>query len=580
MNNFTADSTQIDDDGITALRSFFSPSLCLVQKFETGGSCPIFDGDIWVYEQEQKNKNTSFINKIPVQIKSTNRMWNKKETFSIRKTELQNYKKVGGMFFLRPIFNSVIDYKIYVKLLLPVDITEILLKAKEGTKSVSVELDYCETIEALEVLVHHFLENQKHQIDFNWNEPENISISEGECIVLKTMGKKNDRKMIFNSYVYIQDKRKHQHPTLGRLSSLENEYNSTVLIGEQVFFKSYKIRHQKGNDILVLNSALEIELNKEKTKTSITADETTRFADLLDAMKFMQAVASKGEFHTADGAIEASIGGDFGNEEFLNSLIDTDCLLDKYTIDKNNLKMSDIEKHNQLITILTQEKAVLKSHEKDRCLKVRTFFNRKILLVFDRINGQNYSCSDFMFLEDAFGIEKCGAKYKINRCISLITTLPHGELAKFIEILEGYEDIIISDVKEKYTTDLFDEYNNLALECIRGYDILGKSSILQIAKELFSFMQDTETEPQRTAIITINNYQVLYRINSLSHDDHKHIHEQKKASSNILEICCLNILLDNFIEFEDGFKDLSEEDQEKFKVWPIWKLYENYLNAG
>jgi hypothetical protein len=357
MNNFTADSTQIDDDGITALRSFFSPSLCLVQKFETGGSYPIFDGDIWVYEQGQKNKNNGFTNKIPVQIKSSQREWNENETFSIKRVELQNYRKVGGIIFLRPIFKSVTDYRIYVKFLLPVDITEILVKAKNGAKSISLELEYCENVEELELRISYFLENQKHQFDFDWNKKEDISIGENESLVLKAMGKKNDRKMFLNSYVYIQDNRGHLITTAERMSSFQHEHKSSVLVGNKEFFKSYKIRMEKEKDILILNSVLEIELNKKKAKTSITAEENTSFIDLLNAVKFMKEISSQGEFHTDDGVINASMDGDLATDEFFMFVNNASALLDKYKIDKRNLLFSDIAANETVITMLSEKRA-------------------------------------------------------------------------------------------------------------------------------------------------------------------------------------------------------------------------------
>jgi len=570
MNNFTADSTQIDDDGITALRSFFSPSLCLVQKFETGGSCPIFDGDIWVYEQGQKNKNNGFTNKIPVQIKSSQREWKDNETFPIKKAELQNYRKVGGIIFLRPIFKSVTDYKIYVKSLLPVDITEILLNAKIGPKSVSVQVEYCENVEKLELLIDYFLENQKHQFAFDWNKKEDISIGKDESLVLKAMGKKNDRKMLFNSYMYIKDKRGHLITTSGRMSSFEELHSSSVLVGDKEFFKSYKIRMEKEKDILILNSVLEIELNKEKAKTSITAEGNTSFIDLLNAMKFMKEVSSKGEFHTDDG-IKASLDGEFAVDEFFKFIHDADTLLDKYKIDKSRLLFSDVVANETVITMLSEKMARAKKSKKDIVFDLKNLFNKKLLLCLRKVKGDEYSCVDFVLdnLEDGvFHVDDI----KCSKYIYLLA-ISKGELHEYIDIFLENEEAVISDLKTSYTLEQFVAYNNFALECIKGYDKYQALSVLSMAKDILSFLNKDETAEYNKKIIFVNNCQVLYRMKLLSDAEKVRLADLKKDLEKLSEVCCLNLLLDEITEFEDSFKQLSTEEQENFKSWPIWNLY-------
>ncbi len=572
-----ANTANVDRNGVAAINNFLSESSCLVSAIRSGDKDPLFDGEILVYDEKNKDENKGFVNSVKVQVKSSQKKINPRETFSMKRMDLEKYRNVGGIIFFRPIFKSVTDYRIYVKVLLPVDITEILQKAKNGSKSISVELHYCEHVAKLELLINHFLENQKHQFDFDSEAKGNITIGEDEYLVLKAMGKKNDRKMFFNSYMYIKDKRGHLHPTSGRISSFEPKYNASVLVGEKEFFKSYKIRMQKSNDVFVLNSALEIELNKESIKTSITADENTCFIDLLDAIIFMQAVASQGEFHTADGAVKDKIDGTFDNDGLLKFLSDTNCLLDKYKIDKDNLLFSDVIANETVTTMLTEKRGKANNATTNVVLDIKDFFTKKLLLVLIKLNDGSYSCRDFILdnLEDGvFHVDNI----KCSKYIYLFA-VSEGKLHEYIDIFVGNEESILSDLKENYTSDQFSFYNNFSLECIKGYDKNQASSILDIAKEILVFINQNETLTDNKEIITINNYQVLYRMNLLSDDDKRNMYNLKKASSNVLEICCLNILLDNFIEFEDAFNELSKEKQENFKTWPIWKLYYKSDNA-
>lgn len=50
---------------------------------------------------------------------------------------------------------------------------------------------------------------------------------------------------------------------------------------------------------------------------------------------------------------------------------------------------------------------------------------------------------------------------------------------------------------------------------------------------------------------------------------------KKRNDTNVQVKCCVLLLLDSKREFNHEFQKLNSYEQEEFKGWPIWNLYNN-----
>ncbi|MCW6077231.1 hypothetical protein LAV44_18255, partial [Clostridium sporogenes] len=67
-------------------------------------------------------------------------------------------------------------------------------------------------------------------------------------------------------------------------------------------------------------------------------------------------------------------------------------------------------------------------------------------------------------------------------------------------------------------------------------------------------------------------YQILKRIRDFNEQEIENIIDIKINEKETINICAINILLDNKKEFEYYFKKLSDDDKKDFFNFPIYNL--------
>ncbi|MCW7491690.1 hypothetical protein ND861_03395 [Leptospira sp. 2 VSF19] len=218
----------IEHDGITSLRIFLGKSKIISAKINEGEKDLSWDGHLNFFKKPYHNgKKKLLFGRIPIQVKCSNRDYKETEKFSLEKADLNNYLNDGGILFIKSIYREITEYKIYVKLLLPLNIKEILSKSPADKDTVSVELKLVRNIEEFETYCKHFLENQPLQRNLknylNINELKNKNTK----LIVKTIQRKG------NEIEYL---------SLAELINEElNKFFDTLSVEEQKIFKSWPI---------------------------------------------------------------------------------------------------------------------------------------------------------------------------------------------------------------------------------------------------------------------------------------------------------------------------------------------------
>ena len=167
-----------DDSEIIAKNKFESEIIennnTLKPFFSDNDKTPLWDGQIFMYKSIDKRID-NWNDKVYVQIKGKNvkSLSKGNKTFSLEVSKLKAYQRdINGTLLLVCLYTDNMDYKLYYRNLLPVDLNSILENIDETKKSTSFEI-YPINKGEKNAILHiclNFVQNAKKQIN-----RENIS---------------------------------------------------------------------------------------------------------------------------------------------------------------------------------------------------------------------------------------------------------------------------------------------------------------------------------------------------------------------------------------------------------------------
>lgn len=152
------DSSDIENAAIRAVEdsSFFIKSF-----LNSGDKEPVWDGNIYFYKNENGKTNDQILGKIETQVKGREvQVFSEKElSYDISVNNLKLYRKDKGIIFFVVEVKENRDTKVFYKILLPLDIDEIL-EGKLEQQTIRVRFEY---MEFPNQVYHYFLEHKNKQ---------------------------------------------------------------------------------------------------------------------------------------------------------------------------------------------------------------------------------------------------------------------------------------------------------------------------------------------------------------------------------------------------------------------------------
>lgn len=546
-------------------------------KISKDDKYPSWDGEILVFNANN-HKKSDLEGRVYVQVKSSKRKWKDRESYSLSKHDLRNYFNDGGIILIRPIYIKTITYKIFAKILLPVDIKKILDKNKSDSKKVSIKLKKYNEIKDFEDLCKHYIKHKKLQSSGLSINLDKITAEEESKLLLSPINSNNIETLLDDTtYFYIEGKYGELLPTNLELTKISKKENLEVKIKDKVYFNSISKIYQKDNEFKIsFNSALSLEIKQQKINFNISINDDVIANDILIASNFLNDVTMFKEVYFGKEILifnpESKLEVD---ERTINVIKNILKLLDKLKIDKTEVTIRDINNDFEKLNILSKgivyNEIIRLKEKKEILLKHMIIFGYEVLLFLKKNNDNYYSIIDFM---DNI-IPNCRTRdYDSIACSQFTVLLSCFEkgLASRVNLLLRYKKSIIQDLKSFYKQELNDEYILLVLEIIKGFDIYKSIEILNISKEINNMIN--ETNEYYSLICKINNYQIKYRKDGLNNLDIEELIDIKNNNiNNIKLVCSVLLLIDNFREFEIFFNKLNDNDKSEFTSWPIYNLY-------
>lgn len=495
--------------------------------------------------------------------------------------DLKNYFHGGGIIlFVVEIEKETFNVKPYVKILLPLDLKQIL-SGKEKQKKISVYLDHLESHLELEKLCGLFHSNRPKQGQVLLNTTAQDLANVREFSFSTTPGHFNDPAIAIvknpNKYMYARQSGLYipiesYHITTSREGSIRIKSGDNY---DQVHHT--KTVFEADATTITIDTLLQIKLNEKNDSTTYRVNNgwDANFETTFKFSKLAMALVQAAEIRF-DNRIVAD-----NNQNLFCELFNPD--LQRYF--KEAMQLGDIflELGIPLSTFVTKEvfenrtrikdlrRALVDNEpvtlpvDKDSGLYYQSLASKKMVLEYEKLENGKFLLRDF--LSDSKNIavvlEEDGAHFRVNNWFAVTPANLNSIIFDHEKMIEGLK-CELSDVE-------LNNLVNLVLAAISEYDRNKKVEWLDLASELNKIIEGAEAE--KGEVITINQAQISFRRGGLSDDQKRALLKIKVSSQNLSAQCCACILLRQLEEFDLLFTNLSIEEQKGFKTWPIYNLF-------
>lgn len=544
-----------------------------------------WDGNI-IYFKNKKPSSTGNEFLIPVQVKG-------KEYdvlpeadiigYSVEMNDLKNYLKNGGIvFFVDAIAKTEDKEKMYAKILLPVDIMNIM-RGKEEQGHITIYLDYIETTRDLEELCVLFNANRPKQAMMGIGTP----IPDYEHInnfTVSTLPSKytNPAIAIAKSPLKYFYTKKEGMDIPVMLTDIVTSTESELLIKiDDKINRKYPVQHIYTIDetITKISELIEIVLEEKVHKIHIRCVECSdvnfesvyRGAEIILAASAAESVLIEnldlGTVFLKE--IKSAVSESFLN--YFKRIIRLGQILEELNIEKRLFRTKEILKAEQTIYFLKlgliETKMVeLPFHTEEDCgLYKQIIGHKKLLLEYERVEEKGYIIRNYLEEGKRIAIlASCsdGENFRISNWFAL----RDPDISEMI----FDEKALLKEMKGINKKDV-DQLLFLIFDFLKAYDKKKDNRMLSLAEKLFEIIAEYLND---TILLTINKLQIVARKRELNTEEKKTL-VQFKYSENISARCCACILLGQFDEFDIHIQQLSSREKEEFYNWPIASLLPN-----
>lgn len=549
--------------------------LCNFQNIIPSINCndkePSWDGNIYLYEDNSQKKSL-LKGRIPIQVKGTEvKKFNRKfHSFQMELSDIKNYYYDGGVLFLVVEIMDNYNTKIFYKFLLPIELKRLMEEIKNNaTHSKAVHIDnILDKDTPFDIECNEFLLHRSKQ-----------SITAVESAVTLEQVKDKTIEIVGNNifnmigkdiYFYAMDEFGVPVPVKDRIELVELSYkvDKDFIIANKKYFDNFKIVNRKDSQIQIIGDGFEFDsVNKTITLRSSTEDIVSR----LNTLEFIESAIDKKKKECIHEELKTI-------EEEKNLICQLLKVCEQFNIPKNSIKLcemtvNDIAVLKLLKNIKSFSQAIKSDKELQSSIKRVDFFGHKILLlcISDNENEDyiNYFGEDEEF--DFIGTfnEK---RVSIGR-FSILSDLDLLVSNFDISILKKSIKMVNERCNEPDKTVLSSQYNLLALEAIKAWDVSHNNVYFDLANYIFDIFKNYID----SNIITINKAQIEKRINGKLHEKTREnlykikFSESEKSDYDNVLMAAIDILLENEESFKKHFEDI--EDKQVFMDYPIYMLY-------
>ena len=592
-------STKLEEAAILSIKAYLLPIPEIQDYLNTNDKIPIWDGDLYLYNQPKTIKKSNFQARIPVQVKCTtnNNPNTNKINFPVSISDLNAFLSESGvLYFVVAATKDLSSSRIFFHPFTKTDILAILDRCRSDQKTKSVEFypvpDDPELFLKSIISLH---ENIRKQFSFPPTTLFSFGQEKGQTITtlhlspLIINNKTNPILNLFNKnlQLYVSaDTFPIPIPVKGQtqLKSIQKHGKCIVKTKKFSFETTCNIENRLDYDDL--NSLLVIPnfVILNSTKNLLTFGPSQNISEqllhleiILDFFdhKFIQI----GDFTIDQSSVDFSLlkRNHYPNfKDQLNCLSKLDKLI-KYLHINDDINLSTINSQDweniiELHDALIDSKPIKATIEPRFQLALIPFLNSKILTFITKSTTRENEC----FIADPFAISELNFEIRSNNSITKVPIYSSILDLEWEDITNlNSKDIVESFKKFELSEQLWNSANACLLKLIAAYDKTGKRHFIQHATDLAIWLFNTATQACRT-LSFLNKAQCLKRLNKLDEQDLSKIKSiiNTNDTSAILKFGA-SLILGNKSICDTVFKTLSATEQSEIKQYPIYNLYKD-----
>lgn len=582
----TKTSRQIELDAVNKIVDIFNGCNRLSPYIANGDKEPTWDGFVYL-----KNMKGVITGRVPVQVKGkVVKKVPKTPTYSVNLTDLQNYKREGGILYFVVYLKDGERIPFYAKLA-GVDLKRYI-KAAKGRKSISIHLKPFENNnEALEREILNFSIDQRKQTSFADSPILSLeeALKEGRKISASITGPQSKEEALKEMgknavYFYTEIESngiKALYPVGDQAYKIfaARKVNQDVSINGKVYYNYFVTREDRNSVIYIIGNCMTITIEKDNNKLSKGKldfnTETTLISQRIHELQLLSDFYLYKNIKLGQRTIKVKSVQTRQKNAVSKELLrwkNASLLFKKFNInqdvDTKSFTDKDFGNIDLLINAILENKPVKQDHELST-ITTAEIGPYNVLLFAKKLGDGNYNIQDFF--QASKDLQYVYEDERGNKLATSLFTIVFNrkDLANLSNVV--YTDLVESyEFAAKFNPYIKNQANNDMLKALLSYDASENKdiSLFNAIKSLNDWL--VEKTHGKDVIHIINHYQILKRQRDLSKEEKRELFSllNKNKMSNDKK-AAIHLLLDNLSSAEYYLDKLSAKDRKFFLSLPI-----------
>lgn len=593
------DSRAIEIISVSAVKNSLTASELLDPFVNENDKEPSWDGSVYVYNKKGKKKD-DLEGRMPVQVKGkeTNDCSECEISYQMNTSDLRNYLNDGGcILFVVYVGSNERVNKIYYVELTPIKLNKLLKKGKKTKKLMLKEFPNDNDFKTTIFL--NCLQNCKKQKSYcdcdlpTVDELKKQGVLEKVVIPFSGFGVKDPVKAILSNEVYLYAKIKGTSSLqpidiLSKDINIKRKYEAKITIDDRLFYTEYTLIENTKETTYLYGSSFRMTYSTQTHTYKINYKNSSKVRILAKDLDFVLTCLEKGHF-TINGInfpLESS-GFDLTNfnveyeREQLKFAQDIVKVLDILgcddDIDVNDMNQESWRNISILIQALINKQPV--SGLKEDLLPIQCFIVAKLRFVMC-LKKCAFSPKGTYEISDYFKSD-----------ISLVCSINEGEYFPtskysifqtndFLRLSNMNYDVLLPSFKEvEYNQLTYTRANLYLLDLLKAYDLASGEKKVKLLKTCNGFSEwimqatDDELDPD---VKNLNVLQTIKRNRQFNTDEIKQLYQitESGETSEYIKTGAY-LLLEQQQAAEIHFANLTVEEQEEFKNYPIYNFWKS-----
>ena len=593
------DKKAIETLSVNAVKNSIVASGFLDQFISDNDKEPSWDGFVYIYGDKSKKKD-KLKGRMPVQVKGKECSDFSKEeiTFPMSTVDLKNYLYDGGcVLFVVYIGNAGLTNKIYYAELTPIKLRQILTEAKDKkTKVVPLKAFPFDNNKKATIFLN-CLQNCQKQASFKegklltLEELEKEGVLENIVIPFSGVGIDDPQLALISNEIYFYAKVKGSSipqplDMIPKDIHTMQTVDALITVGDRVFYTEYQRIKSADELVIKFGESFTMKFTGQDKPCKINYKNSDKIRVLAKDLDFLLSYLENGvcKINNIDFPFDYD-GADLSNfnlekekehlayaKQVVQVLNLLGCSDD---IDIKDFEAEDWRNLNRLITAFIDKQPITGLKEDLPpvcCMKVGKL---RFVLYLRKCEGEavgKYEIFDFFKTEFCVAFED---KDGISLPISQFCILHANDFLTLNNI--NFDVLLPSYKKPEHHYETFNRANGFLLDLLTAYDKATgnrKKELLKVCEDFSEWIMEAPSDELDNQIKILNRLQTIKRVRELNIDEVKLLYEMVE-DHDTREDCLVGayLLLEQQQAAEIHFSRLSEEEQNNFKDYPIYRYW-------